>query len=86
MFSTVLASAPNGIPADCKPPVFPWESQYTSCFKAGYETGAHANLGQVANAGMFAGHGPGPVVLLLIVIVLAAIMFRRSRSGSPATR
>ena len=82
MFSTVLASAPNGIPADCKPPVFPWESQYTSCFKAGYEVGSHANLGQVANAGMFAGHGPGPVVLLLIVIAVAVLLLARRRTAT----
>ena len=84
MSSIVLAAA-QAIPADCKPPVFPWESQYPSCFKAGYETGAHANIGQVTNAGMIAGHGPGPVLLGLLVIVVLFFMFRRGRSGSTAT-
>ena len=86
MFSTVLASAPNGIPADCKPPVFPWESQYTSCFKAGYEVGSHANLGQVAHTGIVGGYGPGPVLLALLVVAAVIFMLRRGSSGSPATR
>lgn len=77
MSSSVLAAV-QAIPADCKAPVFPWESQYSSCFKAGYNSGTHANLGVVA------GHGPGPVLVLLLVAVLVFFMFRRGRSGGTA--